>query len=63
VPRTTGTCGAGTRDKVFALTFALGVVSGITMSFPFGTHWPGFMKTVGNTGILARLRRVQVGGG
>lgn len=34
--------------KVFALCFALGVVSGITMSFQFGTNWPGFMKTVGN---------------
>lgn len=34
--------------KIFALTFALGVVSGITMSFQFGTNWPGFMKTVGN---------------
>jgi cytochrome d ubiquinol oxidase subunit I len=34
--------------KVFALTFALGVVSGITMSFQFGTNWPGFMEAVGN---------------
>lgn len=34
--------------KVFALTFALGVVSGITMSFQFGTNWPGFMEHVGN---------------
>ena len=34
--------------KVFALTFALGVVSGITMSFQFGTNWPGFMQKVGN---------------
>jgi len=34
--------------KIFALTFALGVVSGITMSFQFGTNWPGFMNTVGN---------------
>lgn len=34
--------------KVFALTFALGVVSGITMSFQFGTNWPGFMLKVGN---------------
>jgi cytochrome d ubiquinol oxidase subunit I len=34
--------------KVFALTFAIGVVSGITMSFQFGTNWPGFMETVGN---------------
>jgi cytochrome d ubiquinol oxidase subunit I len=34
--------------KVFALTFALGVVSGVTMSFQFGTNWPGFMDKVGN---------------
>lgn len=34
--------------KIFALTFALGVVSGITMSFQFGTNWPGYMETVGN---------------
>ncbi len=34
--------------KVFALTFAMGVVSGITMSFQFGTNWPGFMEKVGN---------------
>jgi len=34
--------------KVFALSFAMGVVSGITMSFQFGTNWPGFMESVGN---------------
>ncbi|MBI4356637.1 MAG: cytochrome ubiquinol oxidase subunit I [Gammaproteobacteria bacterium] len=34
--------------KVFALSFALGAVSGITMPFQFGTNWPGFMETVGN---------------
>ncbi len=34
--------------KIFALCFALGVVSGITMSFQFGTNWPGFMLKVGN---------------
>jgi cytochrome d ubiquinol oxidase subunit I len=33
--------------KVFALSFALGVVSGIVMSFQFGTNWPGFMEKVG----------------
>jgi cytochrome d ubiquinol oxidase subunit I len=33
--------------KIFALTFAMGVVSGITMSFQFGTNWPGYMNTVG----------------
>ncbi len=34
--------------KVFALSFALGVVSGIVMSFQFGTNWPGFMEKAGN---------------
>lgn len=34
--------------KVFALSFAIGVVSGVTMSFQFGTNWPGFMERVGN---------------
>jgi cytochrome d ubiquinol oxidase subunit I len=34
--------------KMFALTFAIGVVSGITMSFQFGTNWPGFMAQAGN---------------
>ncbi len=34
--------------KIFALSFALGVVSGVTMSFQFGTNWPGFMEAVGN---------------
>jgi cytochrome bd ubiquinol oxidase subunit I len=34
--------------KVFALSFAMGVVTGITMSFQFGTNWPGYMQKVGN---------------
>lgn len=34
--------------KIFALSFAIGVVSGITMSFQFGTNWPKYMETVGN---------------
>ena len=34
--------------KWFALTFALGVVSGVTMSFQFGTNWPGFMEKAGD---------------
>jgi len=34
--------------KIFALSFAMGVVSGITMSFQFGTNWPGYMEKVGN---------------
>ena len=34
--------------KVFALTFALGAVSGIVVSFQFGTNWPGFMERTDN---------------
>src|SRR5438094_5163802 len=34
--------------KVFALSFAMGVVTGVTMSFQFGTNWPGYMNKVGN---------------
>ena len=34
--------------RIFALTFAMGVVTGIVMSFQFGTNWPGFMNNVGN---------------
>lgn len=34
--------------KIFALTFAIGIVTGVTMSFQFGTNWPGFMERVGN---------------
>jgi cytochrome bd ubiquinol oxidase subunit I len=30
--------------KIFALSFAMGVVSGIVMSFQFGTNWPGYMN-------------------
>jgi cytochrome d ubiquinol oxidase subunit I len=33
---------------LFALSFGLGVVSGITMSFQFGTNWPGYMEKAGN---------------
>src|SRR6185436_6177333 len=34
--------------RVFALTFAMGVVTGVVMSFQFGTNWPGYMTRVGN---------------
>src|SRR4030088_3518514 len=34
--------------RVFALTFAMGVVAGVVMSFQFGTNWPGYMNRVGN---------------
>lgn len=34
--------------KVFAVSFAMGVVSGITMSYQFGTNWSRFSEIVGN---------------
>ncbi|WP_338809541.1 cytochrome ubiquinol oxidase subunit I [Neisseria leonii] len=34
--------------KVFAVSFAMGVVSGVVMSMQFGTNWPGFMERAGN---------------
>lgn len=34
--------------KIFALSFAIGIVTGVTMSFQFGTNWPGFMEKTGN---------------
>jgi cytochrome d ubiquinol oxidase subunit I len=34
--------------RIFALSFAMGVVSGIVMSYEFGTNWSGFSATVGN---------------
>ena len=33
--------------RIFALSFAMGVVSGVVMSFQFGTNWPRYMTTVG----------------
>jgi cytochrome d ubiquinol oxidase subunit I len=34
--------------KIFAVSFAMGVVSGIVMSYEFGTNWSRFSLTVGN---------------
>ena len=34
--------------KIFALSFAMGIPSGVVMSFQFGTNWPGYMLAVGN---------------
>lgn len=33
--------------KIFALTFGMGVVSGIVMEFQLGTNWAGFTRVVG----------------
>ena len=34
--------------KIFAISFALGVVSGIVMSYQFGTNWSRFSEIAGN---------------
>ncbi len=34
--------------KIFAVAFAMGVVSGIMMSYQFGTNWSGFAERIGN---------------
>jgi cytochrome d ubiquinol oxidase subunit I len=39
---------AGFVGKLFALTFALGVATGITMEFQFGTNWGEYSKMVGD---------------
>src|ERR1700761_5288774 len=33
--------------KIFAIAFGIGVVSGIVMSYQFGTNWSGFSDKVG----------------
>ena len=34
--------------KIFAVSFAMGVVSGIPLSYQFGTNWSRFSEVVGN---------------
>lgn len=44
--------------KIFAITFAMGVVSGITMSYQFGTNWSVFSDRTGP--ILGPLMAYEV---
>ncbi len=44
--------------KVFALTFGMGVVSGLVMEFQLGTNWAGFTQQVG--GVLGPLFTYEV---
>jgi cytochrome d ubiquinol oxidase subunit I len=44
--------------KIFAVSFALGVVSGIVMSFQFGTNWARLSEQAGN--ILGPLLAYEV---
>lgn len=44
--------------KIFALTFGMGVVSGIVMEFQLGTNWAGFTRQIG--GVLGPLFTYEV---
>jgi cytochrome d ubiquinol oxidase subunit I len=34
--------------KIFAISFAMGVVSGLVMSYPLGTNWSRYSRIIGN---------------
>lgn len=44
--------------KIFAVTFAMGVVSGVVLSYQIGTNWSGFSDKVGN--VLGPLLGFEV---
>ncbi|OYX14532.1 MAG: cytochrome ubiquinol oxidase subunit I [Rhizobiales bacterium 32-66-8] len=44
--------------KIFAVSFAMGVVSGIVLSYQFGTNWSGYAHVVGN--VVAPLIGFEV---
>lgn len=44
--------------KIFAVTFGMGVVSGVVLSYQFGTNWSGFSDKVGN--VLGPLLAFEV---
>lgn len=44
--------------KIFAITFGMGVVSGVVLSFQFGTNWATFSDRVGN--VLGPLLGYEV---
>ena len=44
--------------KIFAVTFGMGVVSGVVMSFQFGTNWSVFSDSAGN--VLGPLLGFEV---
>jgi cytochrome d ubiquinol oxidase subunit I len=43
--------------QIFAINFAMGVVTGIPVEFQFGTKWAAFSKTAGG---VARLKMAAV---
>jgi cytochrome d ubiquinol oxidase subunit I len=43
--------------KIFAITFAMGVVTGIPMEFQFGTNWAAFSKSAG--GVIGQTLAME----
>ncbi len=43
--------------KIFAISFAIGVVTGIPMEFQFGTNWAGFSKAAG--GVIGQTLAME----
>jgi cytochrome d ubiquinol oxidase subunit I len=44
--------------KIFAVTFGMGVITGVVMSYQFGTNWSGFSDKTGN--VLGPLLGFEV---
>jgi len=44
-------------SRIFAINFAIGVVTGIPMEFQFGTNWAGFSKTAG--GVIGQTLAME----
>lgn len=44
--------------KIFAIAFGMGVVSGVVLSYQFGTNWSGFSASTGN--VLGPLLTFEV---
>src|SRR5260370_25003139 len=45
--------------RIFAINFAMGVVTGIPMEFQFGTNWAAFSKTAG--GVIGQTLAMEGG--
>lgn len=47
-------------SRIFAISFAMGVVTGIPMEFQFGTNWSEFSRTAGGVivGVIAAVAQV-----
>src|SRR5437899_4404354 len=48
---------AGFWGRIFAINFAMGVVTGIPMEFQFGTNWSRFAKAAG--GIIGQFLAME----